>query len=257
MQIGVGTKDQRGEASLAAEEQIRGCHPPALSRVSYLGQCSQYNNLDHKSRGSGSQISNNLVNLKNLESSNKQPIKFWHDDHIDNDHPIPASPPWTLSSGLLADQFSNMSTKTGKTMGHLKTVKSVLSVRFETSIKSKMMVTARELSPQIYLLERGRSRLEHRQAGVPHIRQPLAQVRTDRHSQDHLSFTSLQEWAGHGGAMARNLGRRRGRLLFHSWQCALPGLCLGSVASFSINLYLFIVIGPHESFPIRSFWGVE
>ena len=124
MQIGVGTKDQRGEASLAAEEQIRGCHPPALSRVSYLGQCSQYNNLDHQSRGSGSQISNNLVDLKNLESSNKQPIKFWHDDHNDNDHPIPASPPWTLSSGLLADQFSNMSTKTGN-MEHLKTVKSL------------------------------------------------------------------------------------------------------------------------------------
>ena len=179
-----------------------------------------------------------MVNLKNLESSNKQPIKFWHDDHIDNDHPIPASPPWTLSSGLLADQFSNMSTKTGKTMEHLKTVKSVLSVRFETFIKS-MMVTAKELSPQIHLLERGRSRLEYRQAGVPHIRQPLAQVRTDRHSQDHLQLTSLQERTGHGGAVARNLGRRRGRLLFHSWQCALPGLRLGSVASFSKNLYFF------------------
>ena len=179
-----------------------------------------------------------MVNLKNLESSNKQPIIFRHDDHIDNDHPIPASPPWTLSSGLQADQFSNMSTKTGKTMEHLKTVKSVLSVRFETFIKS-MMVTAKELSPQIHLLERGRSRLEHRQAGVPDIRQPLAQVRTYRYSQDLLHLTSLQERTGHGGAMARNLGRRRGRLLFHSWQCALPGLRLGSVASFSINLFLF------------------
>ena len=57
--------------------------------------------------------------------------------------------------------------------------------------------------------------------------------------------------------MARNLGRRCGRLLFHTWQRALPGLRLGSVASFSINLCLFIFIGPHESFPIRSFWGVE
>ena len=146
-----------------------------------------------------------------------------------------------------------MSTKTGKTMEHLKTVFN----RFGTFIMSRKMVTAKELSPQIHLLERGRSRLEHRQAGVPHLRQPLAQVRTDRHSQDHLHLTLLQEWTGHGGAMARNLGRRRGRLLFHSWQCALPGLRLGSVASFSINLYLFIVIGPHESFPIRSFWGVE
>ena len=198
-----------------------------------------------------------LPSNKNQESSNKQPIKFWHDDHIDNDHPTPASPPWTLSSGLQDDQFSNMSTKTGKTMEHLKTVKSVLRVQFETLIKARMMVTAKELSPQIHLLERGRSRLEHRQAGVPHIRQPLAQVRTDRYSQDNLSFTLLQEWTGHGGAMARNLGRRRGRLLFHSWQRALPGLRLGSVASFSINLCLFIFIGPHESFPIRSFWGVE
>ena len=140
-------------------------------------------------------------------------------------------------------------------MEHLKTVKSVLCVRFETMIKSRMMVTARLLSPQIHLLERWRSRLEHRQARVPHIRQPLAQVRTDRHSQDHLQLTSLQERTGHGGAVARNLGRRRGRLLFHSWQRALPGLCLGSVASFSTNLFYFI--GSHESFSIRSFWGVE
>ena len=123
-------------------------------------------------------------------------------------------------------------------MEHLKTVKSVLSVQFETVIKSRRMVTAKELSPQIHLLERGRSRLEHRQAGVPDIRQPLAQVRTYRYSQDLLHLTSLQERTGHGGAVARNLGRRRGRLLFHSWQRALPGLRLGSVASFSINLYL-------------------
>ena len=119
-------------------------------------------------------------------------------------------------------------------------------MRFET----RMMVTAKELSPQIHLLERGRSRLEHRQAGVPHIRQPLAQVRTDRHSQDHLHLTSLQEWTGHGGAMARNLGRRCGRLLFHSWQCALPGLRLGSVASFSTNLFLFY--WPSRIFPNKS-----
>ena len=82
-----------------------------------------------------------MVNLKNLESSNKQPIKFWHDDHIDNDHPIPASPPWTLSSGLQADQFSNMSTKTGKTMEHLKTVFN----RFGTFIMSRRMVTAKDI----------------------------------------------------------------------------------------------------------------
>ena len=109
------------------------------------------------------------------------------------------------------------------------------------------------LSPQIHLLERWRSRLEHRQARVPHIRQPLAQVRTDRHSQDHLQLTSLQERTGHGGAVARNLGRRRGRLLFHSWQCALPGLRLGSVASFSINCYLFY--WPSWIFPNQELLG--
>ena len=83
-------------------------------------------------------------------------------------------------------------------MEHLKTVKSVLSVQFETVIKSRRMVTAKELSPQIHLLERGRSRLEYRQAGVSHFRQPLAQVRTYRYIfQDFLHLTSLQEWAGH------------------------------------------------------------
>ena len=35
MQIGVGTKDQRGEASLAAEEQIRGL-PPARAQPGFL-----------------------------------------------------------------------------------------------------------------------------------------------------------------------------------------------------------------------------
>ena len=34
MQIGVGTKDQRGEASLAAEEQIRGLPPAQLGFLS-------------------------------------------------------------------------------------------------------------------------------------------------------------------------------------------------------------------------------